>query len=257
MRLSWRLRLKEREQVHLQSQTQTCILDYRAQHLWLGLCWSWPLTSLINLPYLCMCRVQRVSPFVFCLQSKRLLGLSGFSRLWLLFGWKCTTRLTVLAPLNSSCLWVQLQSSPCGIFLSIHSGAVHWTPPLHLLSSSFPWCFSISRLPLCPSPLTPPPCCTPCSLTLPARRLEIELDSVLTPVRAREQETNGVSGESRQPASSVSGWNNGIRHVVVCRCVKVPDQTFLNYSMCNIKLNSSLHTKLQLIHILTYISEFN
>lgn len=133
-------------------------------------------------------------------------------------------------------------------------------PPLtvlHLLSSSFPWCFSISRLPLCPSPLTPPPCCTPCSLTLPARRLEIELDSVLTPVRAREQETNGVSGESRQPASSVSGWNNGIRLVVVCRCVKVPDQTFLNYSMCNIKLNSSLHTKLQLIHILTYISEFN
>lgn len=46
--------------------------------------------------------------------------------------------------------------------------------------------------------LCPPPSCTACSQTLPARRSEIELNSSLTPGRAPKQETRGISGEGQE-----------------------------------------------------------
>lgn len=44
---------------------------------------------------------------------------------WLSFGERCAMCLTALALLDSSCLWMQLQSLPRWMFLSTRSGTIH------------------------------------------------------------------------------------------------------------------------------------
>lgn len=114
---------------------------------------------------------------------------------------------------------------------SLHSFHTHTHPRRSSISCPPAFCgvFPPHVCPCCPPPLTPPPCCTACSVTPPARRSEIELDSLLTPARAPEQETKAASAERRQPAWSLSGWSERISpHVEDCR--KGPPQIFSNCS---------------------------
>lgn len=123
---------------------------------------------------------------VFCLRGERLIGVSGLSHPWLSFGERSATCLTALALLDSRCLWMELQSSPRWMFLSTRSGTIHWTPSSSSSSSStsppalscvFPLHFCPRVLPTSPCPLF---CCTPCPLTAPVCRLEIQHGSTLT-----------------------------------------------------------------------------
>lgn len=74
--------------------------------------------------------------------------------------------------------------------------------------------------------LCPPPGCTACSQTLPARRSEIELNSSLTPGRAPKQETRGISGEGQEGRGRVGSrshlYGRGLPVFWRIKCIKVP-----------------------------------